>query len=113
MSEMTFERDPCVAIFVFDNFVGKIFSKSFDTGVIETTANQSLCGEEGVFWVCDGLSLCRCSDDSLAIFSECDHRRGCSLTLGVCNDFGETTFNDTDARVGCSKIDAYNIIACF
>lgn len=57
---------------MLDDFVWQVLSVVLDGLVIESSSDQSLGGEDGVFGVSDGLSLGGGSDKSLTFFGEGD-----------------------------------------
>jgi hypothetical protein len=72
--------DPSVAVCVLDDLVRDLLDIALDLRVCELATDETLCGEEGVFRVDDGLTLSGNADQTLAIFCESNYRRGCAGT---------------------------------
>ena len=69
--------------FAFDDREGGVLTVLFDFRVSEPAADQPLDREKGVFRVGHRLALGRMTDQTLAVFREGDHGRGCPHTFGV------------------------------
>jgi hypothetical protein len=54
--------DPGVTVGVLDDLVWDLLDIALNLGVGELSSDQTLCGEEGVLWVDDSLTLCRDTD---------------------------------------------------
>ena len=74
--------------------------------VRKLSSYETLEGEDSVLRVDDGLTLCRESDEALAVLCERDNGRSCSCTLGVFNDLCGLALHDGDTRVCCAEVNA-------
>jgi len=71
--------DPSIAIAGSNNLVWQMFKIVLSILIIESTTNESLAGKDCVCWVCDCLSLCWNTYQSLFIIRESHNRWSCSL----------------------------------
>jgi hypothetical protein len=96
---------PSVTVRVLDNLEGHLLDVVLDLGVLESSTNQTLGGEQGVLGVDNGLSLGGDTDKSLAVLGEGNDGGGGSVTLSVLNHLGGLTLHDGDGGVGGTEID--------
>lgn len=68
---------------------------------------MALDGADGAIDVGHSLVLGRLTDEDLAVFRECDNRRGGAGTLGVGDDDGVAALKYRDDGVGGTEVDAY------
>lgn len=101
---LSLDLDPSITAGVPDNFIGHLLDVVLDCGIIESSADQSLGGEDSVLGVGDGLPLGGSTDDSLTLISEGNDRRSGSGTFRVFNNFGGAAFHDSNTGVGGSEI---------
>jgi len=62
--------DPGVTVGMLDNLVGDLLNVTLDLSVGELATNQTLCGEQSVLGVDNGLTLGGNTDEALAILGE-------------------------------------------
>ena len=95
----TFEFNLNEGVFVlFDNSEGPVLHVSLDIRIIETTTNQTLSIEDGVFGVHGSLVLGSITNETLLV-RESDIGGSSTVTLLVGNDFNTFGFPDTNTRI--------------
>ena len=99
------DLDVGVAVGVSDELVGYEVDVLSDAGVVVAASHEALDGEDGVFGVCDGLSLGGGSDVAFAgAWVYGDHGGRCASAFGVFYDAGFAALDDGHARVGGAEV---------
>ncbi len=88
---------------LLDELEGEVLGVLLEVGLAPLAADETLGVEDGVLGVLCGLVLGGVTDETLG--SECDVRRGDSVTLVVGDNFDTAVDLSTDTRVGGSEID--------
>jgi hypothetical protein len=65
--------DPGVTVGVLNDLVRNLFDVLLHLSVAILAANETLCGEKGVLWVYDSLTLGSNTDQALAILGEANN----------------------------------------
>src|SRR5258708_28750717 len=99
---------PSIAVVALDDLVGNKLGVLLDQRVVETAADQSLDGEEGVLRIGHRLSLGGLADETLAALREGNHRRRGARPFGVLDNLGRLAFHHGDTGVRGAEIDADN-----
>ena len=82
-------------------------------GAAAICAHVSLDGRNCIVCICNCLTLCGLTDQSLAVLGESDDRRCGPCAFLVRDDSGLAAFHDCHAAVCCSKVDSDNLAHCF
>lgn len=77
---LSLSLEPCITIGVLDDLVRHLLDIALDFTVGELAADETLCGEEGVFGVDDGLTLGGNTDKTLTLLCEAYDGRSCAAT---------------------------------
>ena len=110
---LTHNFNPSITRAVLDDFVWHVLSIVLDGFIVESSTDQSLSGENGIFRIGDGLSFSSWTDQSFSFFGE-GNNWGCgSDTFGVLNNFWSLTFHKGNTGVGGSEIDTNNSVTFF
>ena len=98
-------RHISVAARTFGDLVGNQIDVLLDHRVVKRAADKALDGEEGLFWVGDGLTASWLADQALPICSKGDDRRRGARTFRVFNHFGCFAVHDGYAGIGGPEVD--------
>ena len=55
--QLTSSLDPCISVAGSDDLVGKMLEVLLGGGVLKSATDETLGGEDGVFWVSDCLYI--------------------------------------------------------
>ncbi len=85
--------------------------RTLDVGgdLVVTLAHETLDGEDRTLGVGNRLTLGGIADLALAVVDESDHRRRCTVTLGIGNHNGLVTLHDRHAGICRAKVDTNNL----
>ena len=89
--------DPSIAGLTLGDGVGDEAHIFLGHRIIETTANQALYRKDGVFGVCDCLTLGRLTDQALTVLGKGNDRRGCPRAFGIFNHLGLAALHHCNA----------------